>query len=159
MAAYQQESGPQGLTEADARTNTHRTDVAQSSDQRTVQGADDNPRPLIPGTSLAEQAHVPMPPVVSVDDIPQPFSNSSWARRNARAKRLSQRIPKHIRDHEVWTYVLLILVLVLVFFAGSKVVLMFLQDGMHLSLLLRLCYQASSLCKRSLSALHSSNAS
>jgi len=97
------ESAPRGLAKAD---------LPQLCDQETIQCAEKNPRTPAPGISLAQAVHADATemrmPVVPVNDIPQPFSQSSWACRNARAKRLSGYIPGPIRG---------LLIILLVFLA------------------------------------------
>jgi len=123
MATHQQDFALNGLVE---------TDQAQSSGKGSAQCAEDNPRASESGTSLARPARVdtteiPMP-VVNLDGIPQLLSQS-WARRNARAKRLSQCIPGPLRG--LLNIILILLVLAYVLPSGFTIISDIVQDGMH----------------------------
>ena len=68
------------------------------SDQQVVQRAEDNPRPAAPKAAGDASLETPaVPPVLQpIDAIPPTFSQSSWARRNARIQAARRWIPAPI---------------------------------------------------------------
>ena len=110
MATYQQDSASKVSAEAD---------LGQPSDTAVIQCAGDNPRAWVPGTlPTAEPARAEdstpetITPVIHLGDAPGQllFFQSSWARRDARAKRLHGYIPALV-------YVLLIFIFILIVLA------------------------------------------